>query len=224
MIIFDFNGTMVKDTPFHNKAWGKLGSELLGRPITGEELNRYGHGKTNRQIISSIIDDSLDDDELDKISKKKESYYREIAASDPEYKLVDGLESFLDILKESGIRMNLASASIKENIDFFYDYFDLGRWFDYDKIIYDNGKYEDKLQMYIKSIQIINGDPAKTTIFDDSLSGVDCAVKIEKLKHLIVICEESRRNMFIKSEKKIDFFINDYNDKRLIEMMGDYFD
>ena len=35
--------------------------------------------------------------------------------------------------------MTICSASIKDNIDFFISSFHLDRWFDVDKIMYDDG-------------------------------------------------------------------------------------
>ena len=48
-------------------------------------------------------------------------------------------------LKEHNIPFTIASASIKENIDFFVKTFNLNRWFDLNKIVYDDGSHNNKI-------------------------------------------------------------------------------
>ena len=58
--------------------------------------------------------------------------------------LVPGVPAFFDLLKEKGIPFTIASASIKENIDFFVEHYHLDRWIDPATIRYDDGTYSDK--------------------------------------------------------------------------------
>ena len=37
-VIFDFNGTLFYDTPFHNIAWQRVIKEITGRDLDDEEL------------------------------------------------------------------------------------------------------------------------------------------------------------------------------------------
>ena len=70
-------------------------------------------------------------EELKKYSLLKEEYYREFCKQDKaSFHLVDGAVAFFDKLKELGIPFTIASASIKENIDFFVESFNLDKWLD----------------------------------------------------------------------------------------------
>ena len=62
-------------------------------------------------------------EELEKYSQKKEEYYRQFCKEDTEkFHLVDGVCEFFDHLKEKDIPFTIASASIKENIDFYFEF------------------------------------------------------------------------------------------------------
>ena len=43
-VIFDFNGTLFYDTPFHNIAWQRVIKEITGRDLD-DELRVKMHGK-----------------------------------------------------------------------------------------------------------------------------------------------------------------------------------
>ena len=94
--------------------------------------------------------------------------YREACINDPEmFHLVDGLEAFLDYLKANEVPMTICSASIKENIDFFISSFHLDRWFDVDKIMYDDGIHLNKISMFTKGAEAIGLDLSDCIVIED---------------------------------------------------------
>ena len=121
-IIFDFNGTLFFDNDKHVKAWNEISKILRGKEITLEELHTKLNGTPNIQNILYFTDGKATKEELEKYSQKKEEYYRQFCKEDTEkFHLVDGVCEFFDHLKEKDIPFTIASASIKENIDFFID-------------------------------------------------------------------------------------------------------
>lgn len=128
-IIFDFNGTLFFDNDKHVKAWNEISKILRGKEITLEELHTKLNGTPNIQNILYFTDGKATKEELEKYSQKKEEYYRQFCKEDTEkFHLVDGVCEFFDHLKEKDIPFTIASASIKENIDFFIESFGLDRW------------------------------------------------------------------------------------------------
>ena len=118
-IIFDFNGTLFFDNDKHVKAWNEISKILRGKEITLEELHTKLNGTPNIQNILYFTDGKATKEELEKYSQKKEEYYRQFCKEDTEkFHLVDGVCEFFDHLKEKDIPFTIASASIKENIDF----------------------------------------------------------------------------------------------------------
>lgn len=173
-VLFDFNGTMVFDGIYHEEAWQEFSKIVRGTPFSKEEMQMM-HGKPNVKIIE-YLKPEISLSEAKELSKEKEALYRKIALNDPKnYKLVDGLETFLDLLHDQSIPMNIASASIIENINFFVDVFKLDRWFDPTAIIYDNNTYENKIAMFKDAAERIHTDIHDCYVFEDSFSGIQCA-------------------------------------------------
>ena len=130
-IIFDFNGTLFFDNDKHVKAWNEISKILRGKEITLEELHTKLNGTPNIQNILYFTDGKATKEELEKYSQKKEEYYRQFCKEDTEkFHLVDGVCEFFDHLKEKDIPFTIASASIKENIDFFIESFGIRNAYD----------------------------------------------------------------------------------------------
>ena len=62
-VIFDFNGTLFYDTPFHNTAWQRMVKELTGSDLD-DDLRVKMHGKNNRDILHCINKNISDEDIL----------------------------------------------------------------------------------------------------------------------------------------------------------------
>jgi beta-phosphoglucomutase-like phosphatase (HAD superfamily) len=66
----------------------------------------------------------------------------------------------------------LASASIKANIDFFFEIFGLDRWFKKEDVVYDDGTYPNKGAMHLEAARRLGVDFAKCLVIEDSLSSI----------------------------------------------------
>lgn len=173
-VIFDFNGTLFYDTPFHNTAWQRIVKEITGSDLS-DDLKVQMHGKNNTDILY-CIDKNMAEDKNIYYSKHKEEIYREICLEHPDkLHLVKGATEFFDFLKNNDIPFTIASASIKDNINFFIKTFDLDRWFDRNKIIYDNGRHINKISMFNEAAKLIGVDIKECIIFEDSKTGIGYA-------------------------------------------------
>lgn len=217
-IIFDFNGTMVFDSPYHDQAWKRFSKKIRGSEITEEELARNVHGKVNEKIIE-YLKPGVDKETSTTLSLEKEALYREMCKNDAEhYTLVAGLEEFLNTLKDKGIAMNIASASIKENIDFFVETFHLANWIDPSIIVYDDGSYENKIEMFKDAAKRMNVKIEDCIVFEDSFSGVQFA-KEAGVKTIIAIPNQDHKEEFENNEA-VAFTIKDFKDKRIWEVLA----
>lgn len=177
-VIFDFNGTLFLDNDKHIKAWSKISRELRNKDITEEELHQKMNGKPNKLIIRYLNGDKEDRELEEKYSLLKEQYYREFCKEDTEnFHLIEGATELFDHLKERNIPFTIASASIKPNIDFFVESFGLDRWIDPEKIVYDDGTYEDKVDMFKKASKLIEVPLSEITVIEDSLAGIRNSIK-----------------------------------------------
>ena len=195
-IIFDFNGTLFFDNDKHIKAWGAISKLIRHRDITEEELHTKLNGVPNNRIIQYFMDGKATDEDLNHYSLLKEEYYRQFCKEhQPSFHLVDGVEEFFNHLKQNGIKMTIASASIKPNIDFFVESFGLDRWMKPDDIVYDNGTYENKVGMFKDAANILNVDIKDCVIYEDSFSGIKNAY-VAGCENIIVVCPKEKEDEY----------------------------
>ena len=209
-VIFDYNGTMVFDYEINKQAWLKL-AEKLGKldSFNYEQLNGLNNVKT-----LEVMTGSKDLTYLNSLSAQKEVIYRNIARKSSGYKLVPGLEELLDNLKENKIPLMIATASIKANVDFYYSYLKLNRWFEREDIIYDTGEYPSKAAMIQEAVKQTQVSLPDCVIFDDSL------VALRSIKDLGVkkIYALNPKGIDIEKEKLADRVIRDYRGITLAEL------
>lgn len=175
-IIFDFNGTLLFDTDLHVKAWDTIAKKLHKGPITYETIVRNYWGLANEELLRKLTDNIYSDQEYQQLSQEKEALYRQYVCENKQYQLVDGVMDFFNYLKNNNIPFTIASASIKENIDFYVTHFKLKKWIDPAMIVYDNGQYKNKEEMYAQAIKILNLKKPYL-IFEDSINGIKSALK-----------------------------------------------
>ncbi len=176
--IFDFNGTLFLDNDKHIKAWSQISQILRHRPITEQELHEKMNGVNNVQIVRYLNGGKEDPALEEEYSQKKEALYRQFCKEDKaNFHLIKGAEQLFDDLKAQGVPFTIASASIKPNIDFFVESFQLDKWIDPETIVYDDGTYADKEAMFQEAARRLNRPIEEFTIIEDSLAGVTNAIK-----------------------------------------------
>lgn len=172
-VIFDFNGTLFFDSDKHVLAWDKMSRQLRGVGITTEEIQSHFYGVPNNRIIEYLLGRSCPEAEANLYSEQKEAYYRDFCRADTaSFHLVAGANQFFSLLQQRGIPFTIASASIKSNIDFFVESFGLKQWFDPKQIIYDDGTYQNKVEMFRHGAAAIGVPVEDCLIFEDSESGI----------------------------------------------------
>ncbi len=177
-VIFDFNGTMIFDTAIHRSVWLEFMPALTGRPVTPDEIDRNMIGVDNVNIFRKYLGPDVPMERIEQLAHDKEAAYRERCRHDTvRARLIDGLEEFLDELKEKGIPMTIATGSEINNVNFYFEMFGLDRWFDFDKVVYDDGSYPGKPypDIYLLAAAKLGLTPGDCIIFEDSYSGVKAA-------------------------------------------------
>lgn len=188
-VIFDFNGTMFFDSDKHVKAWVEFTEELIGREITTKEKRVYVSNKSGREIIEHFLGYEISDDMYEQFSEEKEGIYRRLCNDDKEnLKLAPGLEQFLDFLTENNVPRTIASVAPLSNMMYYFETFDLYRWFDTDKIVYHDKRLRDKPfpDLYLVACKMINMPPEKCLVFEDSSIGITAAQNAG-IKHIVAI-------------------------------------
>jgi beta-phosphoglucomutase-like phosphatase (HAD superfamily) len=197
-VIFDFNGTLFFDSDKHEQAWKKFSADVRGYPFTENEMLHKVHGRTNRSILEYLLDKEIPDEVLRHFVAKKEAYYKYACLQDKEnMKLVNGAIELFEFLNSRRIPMNIATAAEVTNLQFFNEQFGLSRWFDMDKIVFDDYNIKGKPfpDMFLAAVQNIGLSPADCLIFEDSMSGLEAA-KAAGIRTIFMIDPKSDNSRF----------------------------
>ena len=177
-VIFDFNGTLLFDSKMHLEAWREFSAKLRGTPFSDKEMREHMFGRTNKDIIAYAIGKIPDDKLVKELGDEKELLYRNrCRAMGEKCTLAPFAEDFLNYLKENNIPRTIATMSNKDNVDFYIEHFNLEKWFDIDKIVYDNGKIKGKPEpdIYLKASENLNLSPTDCIVIEDAVSGIKSA-------------------------------------------------
>jgi len=176
-MIFDFNGVLSWDTDLHEQAWRQISAELRGEAMSDEEMKQYMHGRTNAEILAYVLQRPVSAQEAAFHSERKEVLYRQLFLARGRHSLSPGATLLLDALVQAGWPHTIASSSGWSNMAFFIEQFELGRWFNIQKIVYDDGSLPGKPapDMYLRAAERIGLSPADCVVVEDAPSGIEAA-------------------------------------------------
>ena len=178
-IIFDFNGVLIWDSELHKKAWKDLTIKFRGSPFTEDEFTHKVFGRPNAFILEYLIGRKLEASEIHQLTQEKESLYRKLCLDLGEnFKLSPGTIELFDFLVGHDIPHTIATASERVNLDFFIKHLHLGKWFDLQKIVFDDGLLPNKPEpdIYLRAVEKIRVAPSDCIVVEDSVSGI-CAAR-----------------------------------------------
>jgi beta-phosphoglucomutase len=170
--LFDLNGTMINDMPYHIEAWHKH-LVALGSDISLEATKYQCYGK-NDELLERVFPGRFSMEEKIQIGNQKEAVYR--SEFKPFLQLIDGLDHFLFQAAKQNIKMAIGSAAIDDNIDFVIDNLNIRHYFD--AIVSANKVVKSKPhpETFLKCSELLGVHPNKCIVFEDTPKGVECAM------------------------------------------------
>lgn len=169
--LFDLNGTMIDDMPYHIKAWHQILNNL-GANISMEKMKEECYGK-NDELLERIFPGRYTDVEKKQMSHQKEEQYR--AHFKPHLKGIGGLEAFLEKAYGKGIKMAVGSAAIMDNIDFVLDGLHLRKYIDV-VVSADNVTHsKPHPETFLKCAEGLHLPAQDCLVFEDAPKGVEAA-------------------------------------------------
>ncbi len=184
--LFDLNGTMVNDMPYHIQAWYNKIIEL-GGTLSLEEMKHQCYGK-NDELLERVFPGKYSMEEKIKLGNDKEALYR--IEFKPHLKLIDGLEQFLNKANEKNIKMAIGSAAINENINFVIDNLNIRNHFSAIVSANDVIKSKPHPETFLKCAQQLALNPNECIVFEDTPKGVECALNAG-MKAIVILGEHS---------------------------------
>lgn len=171
-VIFDIDGTMVNNTPYHRQAWFDL-CRRYGIELNHQSYHEKIHARSNDKIVPNLFGPDVDEAFILRIEHEKESLYRETFR--PVMKETPGLTTLLNQLRDNGIPCAAASNSPKANVDFVLDEMGIRSFFQ--AVTYRDlvkvGKPDPEL--FLTAAAGIGIPPEQCLVFEDSASGFKAA-------------------------------------------------
>jgi beta-phosphoglucomutase len=203
-LLFDLNGTMINDMPYHVSAWHSI-VNALGAKITLEKMKQECYGK-NHDVIERIFPGRFMHEEKTRMSFEKEKKYQKDFR--PSLKLIAGLETFLAEAHQVGIKLGIGSAAIMFNIDFVLDGLHIRKYFDVIISADDVVNSKPDPETWLKCAEKLKLSPADCIVFEDSPKGAESALNADM--KCIVITNTHEKSEFA-NYKNVIRFIGDYN-------------
>jgi beta-phosphoglucomutase-like phosphatase (HAD superfamily) len=116
-VVFDFNGTLLWDTKYHNQAFD-LFLEQHNIVLTDEEKSVKIYGKSNADIMRDVFDRTLTDAEVKEFSIEKELIYQDLIVNNLHF--AEGAEELFEYLKAHNIPFCIATSSDFLNVEFYF--------------------------------------------------------------------------------------------------------
>ncbi|MFH0942088.1 MAG: HAD family phosphatase [Chloroflexota bacterium] len=170
-VIWDMDGVICDTGPYHYRSWRKVMAER-GVTLT-EECFRRGFGRRNDAIIRGLLGGEVPPEEIEKISRKKESFFRRIVRGRLEP--LPGVLTLLDSLHNAGYRMALASSAPLTNINLILRELGIAGFFEAVVSGEDVTEGKPSPQVFLLAAARLGVAPAGCLVIEDAVAGVTAA-------------------------------------------------
>ncbi|MGN8069701.1 HAD family hydrolase [Mucilaginibacter sp. 22184] len=213
--IFDLNGTMINDMPYHTKAWQTLLNGQLGGNFTWDEVKQQMYGKNPEVLVRMFGPERFTLEEMNKLSYEKEEKYQQEFL--PHLALLPGLPEFLEAAYQRGIPMAIGSAAIPFNIDFVLDNLNIRHYFKAIVSADDVLLSKPHPETFLKAAALLNINPTDCTVFEDVPKGAEAAANAGMRAVVITTTHEPHE---FERLTNVQHFSADFTDEYFEELLG----
>lgn len=211
--LFDLNGTMINDMPFHLKAWFHTLNDKLNAGLTWEEVRSHMYGK-NEELLDRVFGKGhFTKAQADAISLEKEKRYQ--TEFRPHLELIAGLPVFLEKAAQHKILMAIGSAAIPFNIDYILDNLSIRHYFKTIVSADDVVVSKPHPETFLEAAARLGVPPASCLVFEDAPKGVEAALNAG-MKAVVLTTMHTREEFH--NYPNIVRYIADYTDPSLDEL------
>lgn len=170
--VFDLDGTLVDNMPFHGRAW-VAAAERLGVRATREQFEREWAGRTSEEIIEILLGGPQPAAVSARIVAEKEAAYQELYR--PHVSPLPGLLTFLARLRATHIRVALATAAPAQNREFVLGALGLERAFEVVQGPEGIARGKPAPDIYLGAAARLGLEGGACVAFEDAVNGVRSA-------------------------------------------------
>lgn len=169
-VLFDMDGVIVDTNPAHKKAILQF-CDTYNKRLSDDEMKKYIWGRTNKEWLRHLFGEDISDAQLKGYADEKEQLFRDIY--EPDVKLLNGLNSFLDLLGQYNIPKAIGTSAPRANVDFIFKHTGIEKYFDtvLDESFVTIGKPNPEI--YVKAAKALRFNPEDCIVIEDSLAGIE---------------------------------------------------
>jgi beta-phosphoglucomutase len=172
--LFDMDGVLIDNARFHRQNWYAF-AEQHGRSLTHAEYDQYINGRVAASALPYVLDRPLSPDEVATLGAALDANYR--ALYRPHLAPTPGLGTFLNWLRQQGIRCGVGSSAPPENIDMVLDGLGIRPYFDtlVNATMISRGKPDPEI--YLTAADRLGTLPTECVVFEDAFSGIEAGLR-----------------------------------------------
>jgi HAD superfamily hydrolase (TIGR01509 family) len=161
---------IVDSHPIHKRSWRKF-LDVNGKRVSDADLGFIMDGRKREVILRHFLGE-LSDDQVQVLGRQKEQLFREEAV---DLTTVRGVLEFLPLLRQSKIKMGVASSGSTGRVNYILNSLSLRHYFSVvvtgDQVA--KGKPDPSIfELACRHLQV---DASQALVFEDSVSGVKAA-------------------------------------------------
>lgn len=170
--VFDVDGTLLHNMPFHIEAFNAF-AERHGLPPLTLERRKWMDGKRNRDIFPGLFDRPLTDADLEAMADEKESLYRRLSKG--RLTPLKGLVRLLDLLEARRIPVSLATSAPLVNVE--HTLHELGMTTRLSVVARSDTVPRGKPfpDVFLEAARLLGVDPQACLAFEDAPAGIVAA-------------------------------------------------
>ncbi|HWR01914.1 MAG TPA: beta-phosphoglucomutase family hydrolase [Chlorobaculum sp.] len=171
--IFDMDGVLVDNMKMHAQSWVNLFSDY---GLQGLDPDRYlveTAGMKGLDVLRYFLDPAISVEEADRLTELKDILYR--VMNREAIRPMPGLEAFLDLAAQSGIRLGIGTGAGPKNIAYVLGLIGMESRFQAVVGAHQVLRGKPHPETFLKTAQLLGADPASCIVFEDALPGVEAA-------------------------------------------------
>jgi HAD superfamily hydrolase (TIGR01509 family) len=180
-------------------------------------------GLPSKDFLNKALKKKMSDTDTEKVLQEKGEYTTKLVSELPKNKLFyKGLIPFLNDLINMRAPITIATSATVDMMKYYFSKMYLSRWFDFNKIIVNDGTYPGKPnpEVFIRASNIIKLPPQKCIVFEDAISGVIAAYQAG-ISNIIAVGRELQLKE-IRRQPGVSYTIHDFGEINLRMLLNEF--
>ncbi len=172
-LIFDMDGVLCDTMPFHLEAWLQYSATVPELAVASRDRLEKMGGKRNEELLPELLGHPVSEEDIQRWGAEKEAVYRGLIKDKIQW--LPGLMTFLRQAQAQGLKLGLGTSACRENVELLLAHENLGDFFEVRVIDADVERGKPDPQCYLKVAERLGVEPDRCLVLEDAVAGVQAA-------------------------------------------------